>query len=844
MTSGCRPSGPGCARSRRPGPRIRSRSRIRPRSTDLPVRLLLIVPLDDIAATDAEELALKLLGSDPSPRTLVALVAVGSGVGPGPAPRRLDAFARTLPAALGRHPDVRFLDLRAEMLSFGHPRTGLTRLTGDDGHHWPEAFVRDLVAHLAQVEIFDAVWSTVPADRPATVGMRIASLGEGRERAVADLALRLSRELDPAGEPSMASQLPEAVGRRSAAAARPGAVPAARRLRGPGAARRSRAGERLPRRAVPAAVAAARGLQRGRAHGHRGAGGSAGRAFPIAARGAADAARARPGSTRSAPRSWTRRSGASCSATSWPSSRRRATIPRRGSASCSRAPRSDRRTGVSVSLLADWLRSDARRVEPEGPAAAAERLVDGDRPWARLASDLNRQRRRSPTRPRGSWARCGAHGAAGGRVGRRRRPVIRPRPRRPPGERPAPDLGGPARPALVRRRARLAIAVALVHGRARDPAARARHRPDLRQPDRNLPGQVVDPNVLGVPLREWQTIGMLLAVAFVVYVLLGFAVALALRRWGSRFRFGDVPELGEPDRRRGAGRRDRRGRAVRGAQATTRAWPAPPRTSSSTGRSTAPRSRRGSASGSAPSTRPRPTTTCPACHRTASSSPPTQPSLAGTDAGGIYRVYPLYVSALRTMFSEALVRAIRERWPRIRGVFWAETEGSIIAATSAVLERRLDEILEFGLRRGELAEEGVDPADDLAERLWANAAIRERALRSLHLDPSDPMPLLATPADTRLLDQTAASDLIVAIPPTLEPLIRPNTDADGVQVITSSVLETAAAIRIFAFQPGSTTSPNRSSARPSRSPRSQAPVRLDRLASHERGLRGLSMSRC
>src|SRR4029079_13700101 len=137
--------------------------------TALPVRLLLIVPLDDIAATDAEELALKLLGSDPSPRTLVALVAVGSGVGPGPAPRRLDAYARTLPAALGRHPDVRFLDLRAEMLSFGHPRTGLTRLTGDDGHHWPEAFVRDLVAHLAPVEIFDAVWSTMAGDRPATV---------------------------------------------------------------------------------------------------------------------------------------------------------------------------------------------------------------------------------------------------------------------------------------------------------------------------------------------------------------------------------------------------------------------------------------------------------------------------------------------------------------------------------------------------------------------------------------------------------------------------------------------------------------------------------------------------
>ena len=386
--------------------------------TDLPVRLLLIVPLDDIAATDAEELALKLLGSDPSPRTLVALVAVGGGVGPGPAPRRLDAFARTLPAALGRHPDVRFLDLRAEMLSFGHPRTGLTRLTGDDGHHWPEAFVRDLVAHLAQVEIFDAVWSTVPADRPATVGMRIASLGEGRERAVADLALRLSRELDPAGEPSMASKLPKRwdVDPRLLPAQAPYPQPAA--SRGAGAARRSRAGERLPRRAVPAAVPAARGLQRGRAHGHRGAGGSAGRSFPGCCARRSGRARARPGSTRSGPRSWTRRSGAWCSATSWPSSRRRATIPRRGSASCSRAPRSDRRTGVSVSLLADWLRSDARRVEPEGPAAAAERLVDGDRPWARLGvGPQSRGAARRLDRV-GRWARCGARGAARGPRGR------------------------------------------------------------------------------------------------------------------------------------------------------------------------------------------------------------------------------------------------------------------------------------------------------------------------------------------------------------------------------------------------------------------------------------------
>jgi hypothetical protein len=83
--------------------------------------------------------------------TLVAGGARATG-----SPRPLDAYARTLPAALGRHPDVRFLDLRAEMLSFGHPRTGLTASQATTAMAG-QAFVRDLVAHLMQVEIFDAV---------------------------------------------------------------------------------------------------------------------------------------------------------------------------------------------------------------------------------------------------------------------------------------------------------------------------------------------------------------------------------------------------------------------------------------------------------------------------------------------------------------------------------------------------------------------------------------------------------------------------------------------------------------------------------------------------------------
>ena len=283
--------------------------------------------------------------------------------------------------------------------------------------------------------------------------------------------------------------------------------------------------------------------------------------------------------------------------------------------------------------------------------------------------------------------------------------------------------------------------------------------------------QTGDLLIIGVPYSEYEAVGRFLIVAFVVYLLLGFFVAAALRRWGSRFRFGEVPEL--------ASRIGGEAQAVAIAEVARFGVR---RDYARMARAAADILEHGSQRGSEVSRgfgerlgREYPPVTVEVAERLAPHRElvaVAEPSLAGTDAGGIYRVYPLYVAALRAMFAAALVRAIRERWPRIRGVFWEETEGSIIAATSAVLELRLGEILEFGLRRGDLAEEGVDPADDLAERLWANAAIRERALRSLHLDPSDPMPLLATPADTRLLDQSVMSDLIIAIPPTLEPLIR------------------------------------------------------------------------
>lgn len=784
--------------------------------TDLPVRLLLIVPLDDIAATDAEELALKLLGSDPSPRTLVALVSGGgrgaeSSLAPAststsvasPAPRSL-AYTRTLPAALGRHPEVRFLDLRAEMLSFGHPRTGLTRLTGDDGHGWPDAFVRDLVAHLMQVEIFDAVWAMVPPDRPATVGMRVAALGEGRERAVADLALRLSAELDPGADPYMGSKLPKRweIDRRLLPAEPPYPQPAAA-LGTPPAAVRGLAGvatdgpfRLLARRleayneGVPAVIAELedrpRELARLLRESERRRDGAPG-IDPIGA-AALDSAL-----------------GGIVFGDDLPRLAQEGEDPAARIGDLLEIAAERQAEGVSVALLADWLRDDAARVDPEGPAAGADRLVDGSRPWSRLASTLHRRARPSHA---SAWVVSTLWGS---RLARTPRPAAT-EPVPPPSAAPEPPASPPD--------PRLQPSWEVPPGLHWYVGARAWRSPwrwltlllavlllgaVIAQLWANFTGTylftVVDPLVLGVPLREYQTAGMLLVVAFALYLVFGFAVALALRRWGSRLRFAEVPEL--------ATRIGAEAQAVAIAEVARFGVR---REYARMSRAAADTLEHGSQGGSdvARGFGERLGREFPAPTGVAGGLLPphrelvavAEPSLAGTDAGGIYRVYPLYVTALRAMFGAALVRTVRERWPRIRGVFWQETEGSIIAATSAILERRLAEILEFGLRRGELTEDGVDPADDLAERLWANAAIRERALRSLHLDPADPMPLLATPADTRLLDQGVEGDLIVAIPHTLEPLIRPSAETEGVQVITSSVLETAAAIRIFAFQPG------------------------------------------
>ena len=485
--------------------------------------------------------------------------------------------------------------------------------------------MRDLVAHLAQVEIFDAVWSTVPADRPATVGMRIASLGEGRERAVADLALRLSRELDPAGEPSMASKLPKRwdVDPRLLPAQAPYPPPVA--WRGPGAARRPRAGERRPRRAVPKLLS--RRLEAYN-EGVRTVIGELedrpaelSRLLREAQRPREGGARDRPDRGREAgrgarrPRVRRRAGQARAGGRRSRVAGRRAARERRGAAG-GRACRSRcSRTGCGP-MRAAWSRR-ARPRRRSGSSTPIDRGL-GSRPTSTA-------RRRSPTRPRGSlstlWGsrRARIAGVAGRADGAGRCAGRRPRRRvdaPDPGLRPVWEVPRGLHWYVGARAWRSpwrwlmgALAILLLGlvigqiyanltGNLRAQGGRPARpgRPAPRLPDdRHAPGD----GLRGLPAARLR--GRPRAAS------LGLAVPVRRR-----------PRARQHDRRRGAGRRDRRGRPVR----------RPPRLRAhGPGRRGHPRARvpagvrglrAGSATGSAASIRPRPATTCPACHRTAS----------------------------------------------------------------------------------------------------------------------------------------------------------------------------------------------------------------------------------
>jgi hypothetical protein len=173
--------------------------------------------------------------------------------------------------------------------------------------------------------------------------------------------------------------------------------------------------------------------------------------------------------------------------------------------------------------------------------------------------------------------------------------------------------------------------------------------------------------------------------------------------------------------------------------------------------------------------------------------------VSGTDAAGIYRVYRLYVIALRQLFALSLVSAVKERWPRIRGTYWKETRALVAQQASAGLKKRLQTVLDRGLLKGDLLRNGIDPAEQVAARIWSDPVVREAALSAMNLDDTDAMPILATPAENRLLDLHEASTLVVSIPSTLEELLVAEGSMPSGTIVASRSLEEVAVFRFYPY---------------------------------------------
>lgn len=782
---------------------------------EAPLRLVLIMPIDSELTKDAEHLALALLGVDPSPRTIIAAIDTDIGEDPERDPR---AKYRILPGEFARASDVRFLDLRSPMLTVGHPRSGSDRVGTGPRDPWVRTFIRDLVVQLQDRDVFDAVWQSIPRDQPATIGMRIASLGAGRERAVADLALRLGEELRPDREPEMGRPLPERWQVESGLLPDANVEIAGKRLietpksvqglarveherptkilaRSPSAYNDAAQGQLHALTERPAALAALFEGAQGVA-----SSGDGPRIDPI---GAADLDEALGGvifGDRVA-RQWEEGEDAA---------------DRIGGLLRLAAERQG--DGLSAAVLALWLRNDADRVEPMGPAKVAELLRGPDQPWARLRMHIA-----------GPWfARPDSRSWLGGSLD------LSPASdktdaadaRKGPG--PAQSKGkSPSEPADTERSAKAPAPTPIVSGPVPVPPPLGAVLGSPIWGHRSigaiyvmvttavliLAGVQIWADATQTYLVDLGALGLSTAMATLVRILLysfsalliGYGVVSALaarsvRRWATSHRFDEVPEvltsleteavrLAVMEVARCAIRREY-ARVARAAADTLEQ-------ASSKGSEVA----RAFGGETEELARATPLRSLPdlAPHRGLLGG---SEHLTGTDAGGIYRVYPLYVGALRRLFARSLVDAIREKWPRVRGVFADETADLIATMASDALLNRLERVRDIGLRRGDLEEDGIDPADELATLLWADPMIRAGALRSLQVKPDEPMPILATPADTRLLDASKDSPLILAIPPTLVPLLETSAEESGARIVVTDALETATALRVFPFHAG------------------------------------------
>jgi hypothetical protein len=178
----------------------------------------------------------------------------------------------------------------------------------------------------------------------------------------------------------------------------------------------------------------------------------------------------------------------------------------------------------------------------------------------------------------------------------------------------------------------------------------------------------------------------------------------------------------------------------------------------------------------------------------------TERDLPGTDASGIYRVYPKYIATLRRIFAGALDIQVQERFARMRGEFFDETNTLIREGVVIALRDRLNRILQRGLVVGEMKEAGRDVGVEIAEELWSDKRVRDAALIALTVKPTDAISHLLSPGQARMLDQ--GSTQFVVLPQPLSKSRDQLVDAKIGKIIISTGLEAAAVIRVTPFAEG------------------------------------------
>ena len=867
---------------------------------EAPIRMLVLMPMGAELAQDSEAIAAAILGSDPAPRAIGILL---------PADEEDTNWSRVIPDWFAMGGTMRFMEMRSPLTSVGTPRAGTESVAAGASGSWTDEFRRDVIGHLTDPELFDAAWGSIPENRPVAVGLRIVSLGGGRSRAVADLALRLAEELEPEREPETANELPDRWNLD------PRLLPI-----NPPYPRDSEYLQSLPlpirglavvRRGNPIAIvsrsieqyedAVVLGIRMLNEEPSR-----LKRLLDAAERTKGDGPLLDP-------------VGASILEEEFPGAVFGDSLAKEY------AERDDaafkvgellseaadtQADGLSASLLAHWFQSDADAVRPLGARAIAPRLVSPTQPWAQLSRAINEVE--PSTRPARSWPHWLVQFALGGPEMEVKQLPVEPvssadaasdaeieipevakaeeLSAAPPAESADPEImvakaadGDASLDRAMKQELSISAEPSVAPTETgSEPLAADAARADLAEPeaptvaatDHTSPkvnrvifgvgqqaGQVpTDPgdrsepwrlplglgfiygsfiwrrrsraylftagtmvmivaaiaqviaDITGIHLVNPATFGiatadsvlltnlvLLVAIHCVTYFVVSMVGALALAQWAEAFRFHEIPDtlaLLRAD-----------GRAIAQAEAgriTPRRDYA--RYSAEAGNTLLEGATHGAAVAKAfgesvpldEAETARGRSETPPHRRNVGASE----VLAGTDAAGVYRVYRLYVIALRQLFALSLVSAVKERWPRIRGTYWQETKKLVAEQAAGHLQHRLETVLNRGLLRGDLLRDGVDPAEQVAARIWADPTVRAAALSAMTLSDADAMPVLATTAETRMLDLHQASNLVVSIPSTLEELLTREDAMPQGTIVASRSLEEVAVLRFYPYQEG------------------------------------------